>query len=77
MVDIYCPRCGEPWDVYSLVEDMTPEEAADLKAGRGCPCCKGKPVESRPFRAEASGVLLEVLGDDIDGVAATLEDFGL
>jgi len=75
-MDIYCPRCGEPWDVYSLVDDMTPEEARDLKAGRGCPCCKGKEVTSRPERAEVSAVMLDLLGDDIDGAAAMLEDFG-
>ena len=75
-MDIYCPRCGEPFDVFSLVDDMTPEEARDFKAGRGCPCCKGQEVTERPLRAEATGVLLDVLGDDIDGVAAELEDAG-
>ena len=73
-MDIYCPRCGEPWDVYSLTDDMTPEEAKDLKAGRGCPCCKGKEVKDKPFRAIMSGELLSILGDDVDGVAASLED---
>jgi len=75
-MDIYCPRCGEPFDVFSLVDDMTPEEAADLKAGRGCPCCQGQEATERPLRAEATSVLLDVLGDDIDGVAAELEDAG-
>ena len=41
-MDILCTRCGEPWGVFSLVDDMTPEEATNLKAGRGCPCCAGK-----------------------------------
>jgi len=38
-MDILCTRCGEPWDIYSLVDDMAPEEARKLKAGKGCPCC--------------------------------------
>jgi hypothetical protein len=76
-VDIYCGRCGEPWDVCSLADDMTPEEAKNLKAGKGCPCCIGKEVKERPYRAVVSAALLDVLGDDIDGVAATLEDFGI
>ncbi len=75
-MDIYCPRCGEPFDVFSLTDDMTPQESKDFKAGRGCPCCKGKEVKDRPRRAEASSVLLDLLGDDIDGVAAELEDNG-
>jgi len=103
-MDIYCPRCGEPWDIYSLTDDMTPEEARDLKAGRGCPCCIGREACQReetcdvcplyqldglsytgrcrancfkvPERAEVSAVMLDLLGDDIDGAAALLEDFG-
>jgi hypothetical protein len=104
-MDIYCPRCGEPWDVFSLTDDMTPEKARNLKAGKGCPCCCGKEVCLRketcdvcplyqldglfyigqcragafkkPFRAEASEALMGILGDDLDGVAAMLEDFNL
>lgn len=76
-MDIYCPRCGEPWDVYSLQSDMTPEEATSLKAGTGCPCCAGKEIKQRPERAVICGELMAVLGDDMDGLASTLEDFGI
>lgn len=72
-MDIYCPRCGEPWEVFSLVDDMTQEEAADLKAGRGCSCCKGKEIVKRPECAVVSAALLDILGDDIDGVASELD----
>ena len=75
-LDIYCPRCGEPWDVYSLNHDMSAEEAQRLKAGQGCPCCHGREIEHRPDRAVVAGALMSVLGDDLDGLAATLEDFG-
>ena len=77
-MDILCTRCGEPWDVYSLTDDMTPEEASDLKAGRGCPCCKGKEVTNiNPDGSCIQRELAGVLGDDIDGLAAMMEDFNL
>ena len=100
-MDILCTRCGEPWDVFSLVDDMSPEEAEDLKAGRGCPCCAGKEECNEPdwcddcdrfvnfrctvnrFRPRANDAryiqqeLATILGDDIDGLAATMEDLGL
>ena len=75
-MDMFCPRCGEPWDVASLYEDMSKEDAQDLRRGKGCPCCFGRELTDRPFRAEASGMLMDILGDDLDGVASMLEDFG-
>lgn len=45
-----------------------------------CPACKGENVELSPedeFKSEAAGCIAEALGDDIDGMAATLEDFNL
>ena len=116
-MDILCTRCGEPWDVCSLTDDMTPQEAKDLKAGRGCPCCSGKEVCQRkegcsvcplyqmanepmiltmmrrtdyygrcranafkPINEGSSYIqreLASILGDDIDGLAAAMEDFNL
>lgn len=80
-MDILCTRCGEPWDVYSLVEDMSPKEAEDLKAGRGCPCCsKIDSANLHPINDDARYIqreLASVLGEDIDGLAATMEDFNL
>ena len=47
MGDIYCAKCGEPWDywgVYSALKhddgDMTKEEAERFMRGEGCPVCK-------------------------------------
>lgn len=44
MGDIYCARCGEPWDSYGITYsmghgDMTVEEAIMFKEGKGCPSC--------------------------------------
>lgn len=75
-MDIYCPRCGEPWDAYGARQalDMTREEYNSMMEGTGCPCCAGKEVEKRPVRAEMSAIARDLSGDDVDGMAADLED---
>jgi hypothetical protein len=106
-MDVYCKRCGEPWDLYGVQHgDMTATERDRFWAGEGCPSCCGKePCHSsspcdecpdaelvgpfgapscrvnrdkrlarQPFRAQLTAVLHEVLGDDLDGLAAELED---
>ena len=41
MSDIYCAKCGEPWDAYGVYhcEDMDAEEKRRFLGGEGCPCC--------------------------------------
>jgi len=73
-MDLYCERCGEPWEHYYVHHEMTPEERNRFFQGQGCLSCYGKPVEKRPFRAELSSALRSVLGDDTDGLAAEMED---
>ena len=73
-MDLYCERCGEPWDHYYVHHEMTPQERNQFLHGEGCPSCYGKPVEKRPFRAEIAAALHDVLGDDTDGLAAEMED---
>jgi len=52
-MDLYCKKCGEPWDVYGVNNgDMTSEEAALFKRGVECPCCKGKGVCSSTIPCE-------------------------
>lgn len=86
-MDIYCPKCGEPWD-----PDEAHEQAADTGstytkvmrdfAVRGCRAFGGRcsAPDGTPdatfgmTRAEASGALFELLGDDVDGVASMLDD---
>lgn len=105
-MDLYCQRCGEPWDFWSAKAekdggDMSEEEAQRFKAGIDCPACHGKEectlklqckdcedsAENsagiftcmkmrfkRPFRATLASALTDILGDDIDGIAAEMED---
>ena len=102
-MDVYCKRCGEPWDLYGVNHgDMTLTESRHFWEGEGCPSCYGKEpcteecdceeceqfdrsiliclankdkrLAHRPFRAELTSTLHELLGDDTDGLAAELED---
>lgn len=78
-MDILCTRCGEPYEVFYITDEMTPEERDDLYAGRGCPCCasKAEVTNRAPFASEVQAEMKTLLGDDIDGLAAMMEDFGL
>lgn len=76
-MDVYCPKCGEPYDLDHVQHDMTREERRDFWAGRGC-CARCKKTDiaekDRPDRAVATGMLRSLLGSDVDGIAAMLED---
>lgn len=39
MSDVACALCGEPWDSYSVANEWLPDQARQLKTGRGCPRC--------------------------------------
>jgi hypothetical protein len=122
-MDIYCPRCGEPWDFDSLHDEAQarygipyyvpePDRYAMVGPGRrtqnpeydsdaydrvfakvrsefqrnGCEAmhaafgahCSEPSTETRQglTRQEASSVLYDLLGDDMDGAAAMLDDMG-
>lgn len=49
MGDIYCKKCGEPWDYYGILNgDMAPEEVKRFLRGEGCPACMwGKKARKR------------------------------
>ena len=98
-MDIYCTRCGEPWDIDELHDVIPTEKIIDAlrlelvpiggatltfeDARRafqrfGCEIFTQETCEvpeKKPLRAEATGVLMDLLGDDVDGVAALLDDF--
>lgn len=74
-MDLYCQRCGEPWDQYGVYNgDMDEEEKKRFLKGTDCPACHGKEVKERPFRATLAAAMTDILGDDTDGIAAEMED---
>ena len=79
-MDIICTNCGEPWELdYVLHEEP---HNFDRQGGviKACPCCHGNTVplaKEETERLQAVRDIGELLGEDIDGLAVTLEDFDL
>lgn len=80
-MDVYCPVCSEPWDVDEF-HDVADELDSTFDAvrkdfrRRGCAALGQRPcVPDDSLRSLASATLMDVLGDDIDGVASMLDDF--
>ena len=38
-MDLYCRRCGEPFELLGITDDFTDEEKKRFWSGEGCPCC--------------------------------------
>ncbi len=76
-MDVKCPICGEPWDTDELhdVAAKTYKQAYAEFRKIGCEVFGGKHSGNKANLAV--GALMDVLGDDVDGMAATLEDFNL
>ena len=83
-MDVKCPLCREPWDndtIHDYAEEAssTYAEVSKLFRTKGC----GVAFSSWGISCEKSSdnsdllALAELLGDDLDGYAAMVEDFGL
>lgn len=74
-MDLICTRCGEPWDVYHVMHDAEP---GDFTRKNGlivrCPACPAKKVKLDSKQRETVEMLADMTGDDIDGLAAELDD---
>ncbi len=79
-MDLICPRCAEPWDFdefhYRADEiDSTYDKVTAVFRTKGCFALTDKMCErTGGLRAEASSVLMDLMGDDMDGAAAMMED---
>jgi hypothetical protein len=80
-MDIPCVTCGEPWDLDYVLHEAPHEFTRTHGRIDRCPACPPtrKPHLSPEERARFATVaeLAELCGDDLDGFAAELEDFGL
>lgn len=88
MSDVFCKVCGEPWDVDTfheyaeewqhLGETWTDHYRRFQREGCGRTFVAWG-VKCEPVEHGRNALVADVyalLGDDIDGAAATLEDFG-
>ena len=79
-MDIYCTRCGEPWDIDYVLHEEPDGFQRTGSVITSCPACQGRSVALSPKEEERLAIIRElahVAGDDLDGFAADLEDFGL
>lgn len=82
-MNINCPRCAEPWDTdefHYLAEELE-TTYSDIIAQFGRKGCEVIPGQSHnqyaqldSKRAMLAAVAFEFLGDDVDGIAAMMED---
>jgi hypothetical protein len=85
-VDIYCGKCGEPWEVDSLHTMVEDGLAANFNSARksfyayGCGAfdspqepCTHAPVASKT-KIHAYSALQDLMGEDIDGLASLCDD---
>lgn len=80
-MDIRCRKCAEPIDMdelHDIAADMgtTYHHVRDTFAQYGCRALGMRCNENADSElATISGALFDMLGDDIDGVASTLEEW--
>jgi hypothetical protein len=78
---------AEAWRILTSAERLSPRyrekfKAAGYEFGGSiydvvcCPCCP-KGAKPDPEKAALKAALVDLLGDDQDGIAGTMEDFGL
>lgn len=77
-MDIYCPQCGEPWDNDELHESDLGYRAAYRKFfAAGCGSVFDVTCTPRATDTGAiSAAMYDLLGDDVDGIAAMMQDAG-
>jgi len=83
-MDINCPKCAEPVEIeylHNVADAVGTTFTAVLHAFQtdGCSAlgerCNPRVTDRDRARAAGAAMLYEILGDDIDGAAAMLEDF--
>jgi hypothetical protein len=73
-----CICCGERWEAQHVLRDEP--EKFDRRGAilRACPCCHGSEpdgmTQEERIRLRAVAAVGELMGDELDGIAATLDD---
>ena len=79
-MDLLCINCGEPWDMDYVLHEVPHEFTRTYGRIDRCPACPatGQPALSpaEQERLHVVAELADLLGPDIDGLAAELEDLG-
>lgn len=78
-MDLICVNCGEPWGLDHVVHEEPRLFERNGCAVTSCPCCKDRVPGLTETERRRLAVLAEIAadhGDDLDGFAAFLDDFG-
>jgi len=66
MGDVYCAKCGEPWDYYGVLHgDMSYKEKEEFLKGEGCPSCFDKPEKQKDHKEKFIISLIEESDEDV------------
>ena len=79
-MDLICLTCSEPFDMDYVLHEAPEDFHRKGAVITACPHCKGEKQPLSPSvqeRLDEIKVLAQLMGNDIDGFATTLEDFGL
>lgn len=79
--DVHCPKCGDPCEI-DYFHDVADDNGTTFRkvqqdfALRGCVAidmaCNPK---GDTFKGMVSSAMFDLMGDDVDGVAAMMDDF--
>ena len=72
MGDVYCRKCGEPWDFYYVTHEMKSTEQSDFVKGMCCPQCREKMNPEEQDRERALASIIESL-NEIEGLVIHLD----
>jgi hypothetical protein len=78
-MDLICVTCGEPWGLDQVVHEEPRSFERTGCAVTRCPCCKERVPKLTNDEKRRLSALAEVAadhGDDLDGFASFLDDFG-
>lgn len=79
-MDLYCLRCGEPWDNDTFhdaaeEQDLSYDEVAARFRQKGCVAITEVECKRRTSkRTLLASAMYDMMGDDMDGSAAMFED---
>ena len=76
-MDLICTRCGEPWDLYHVLHEDPTGFDRDGGLIRRCPTCPQEAPKLDPhmrLKLATVAAMAQVLGDDVDGLAAAIAD---
>ena len=76
-MDCFCSCCAEPWDMDYVLHEAPEEFERSEGTILHCPTCPDiapRLSESQKTRTSMAAALGDILGDDIDGIGAEMED---